>query len=179
MNEKVKKFLESKQKAIYLKNEKDKADFLISLGLFEKEYSPINAYTYEYNIDEWDEKEQKRKYYKKVPVSVTDEEFEQIRSVVGKTSGNRAENKFDIETKANPVATLLTVIAWIVFIGGFIAGLVFGTREVTEGIYYTYTDTEFSFAIALVYWAVSFISGAMMLGFAEVIKLLQDISDKR
>ena len=81
-------------------------------------------------------------------------------------------------TENNPIATALTVIAWIVFIGGFIAGIALGTVEVERGYYYTYTDTEFSFAVAFVYWCVSLISGTMFLGFAEIIKLLDVIKKK-
>ena len=79
---------------------------------------------------------------------------------------------------SNPIATALKIISVIIFIGGFILGIVLGTQEVKQGIYYTYTKTEFSFAIALIYWAVSFISGMLMLGFSEIINLLNSIKNK-
>ena len=66
-------------------------------------------------------------------------------------------------------------MAWIIFIGGLIAGIVLGNVDVSYS-YYTYK--EFSFAIALTYWAISFISGMVFLGFAEIIQLLSDIKEK-
>ena len=89
-----------------------------------------------------------------------------------------AKKEVEEDVSNNPVATALTVIAWVIFIGGFIAGIVLGRVEVEKGYYYTYTDTEFSFAIAFVYWCVSLISGTVFLGFAEIIKLLNAIKRK-
>ncbi len=166
MDERVKEFLEKKQQEAETRKEKKKAKTLISLGLYEKVYSPDGNYSIEYHLSEWDKKGQKSKYYKKVPIAVSEKEFEEIR---------KFSNEKVAET--NPVVIGLTVIAWIIFIGGFIAGIALGTTEVTKGFYYTYTDTEFSFATAITYWAISLISGMMMLGFAEVVKSLNDIKN--
>lgn len=84
----------------------------------------------------------------------------------------------DYEEKVNPVATALTIIAWVIFIVGFVAGIVLGNEEVVHGTYHTYTTTEFSFAVALIYWCVSLVSGTTFLGFAEIIKLLDAIKKK-
>jgi len=94
------------------------------------------------------------------------EEYEQIK--------NNPAISSDL-AKTNIVATILTIIAWVTFIGGFIMGIVYGNVEI-EGYYSDYT--EFSFQVAFIYWAVSFISGMMLLGFAEIIKLLEDIKNK-
>lgn len=72
----------------------------------------------------------------------------------------------------NTMSSVLTVIAWITFIGGFISGIVLARDS------YSHTDAVFSFTVALTYWAVSFISGIFILGFAEIIKLLNDIKNK-
>lgn len=79
---------------------------------------------------------------------------------------------------SNPIATALKVISVIIFIGGFILGIVLGTQKAEYGVLYTYTKTEFSFTIALIYWAASFISGMLMLGFSEIINLLNSINNK-
>ena len=42
------------------------AQELISAGLYEKEYSEKNEYSYEYPDSEWDEENNKQKYFKKV-----------------------------------------------------------------------------------------------------------------
>ncbi len=168
MHEKVKEFLDAKKDAENKKYEEEKQKTLIELGLYEKVYSPDNNYSEEFSSPEWDNANSTYKYYKIVPVELTDEEFQEIKKY----------SKIETTTKSNPVAIALTVIAWIIFIGGFIAGIALGTVEVERGYYYTYTDTEFSFAVAFVYWCVSLISGTMFLGFAEIIKLLDAIRRK-
>ncbi len=168
MNEKLKEFLDAKKVAEKKKYEEEKQKTEIELGLYEKVYSPDNNYGGEFSSSEWDNATSTYKFYKKVPVEITDEEYQEVKKYSKKenTTGN------------NPIATALTVIAWIVFIGGFIAGIALGTVEVERGYHYTYTDTEFSFAVAFVYWCVSLICGTIFLGFAEIIKLLDAIKKK-
>ncbi len=166
MNEKVKVFLESKQKEIEIEREQRKSKKLISLGLYDKVYSPDNNCTEEYRFSEWDAKDQQYKYYKKVPIEVSDEEFEEIQ-VVSKSSNEQQTNP------KNPVSVLLTVIAWIIYICGFIFGIVEGNTAAKP------SDSDFSLATALVYWFVSLISGTPMLFLAEFLKILNDIKNKR
>lgn len=101
-------------------------------------------------------------------IEITDEECKRVIAL--SEPQNNKEQK-------NSVASALTAIAWIVFITGFIVGIVLGNVEVTKGTYFTYTDTEFSFTVAITYWAISFVSGIFILGFAELIKLLNDINN--
>ena len=169
MNEKVEGYLRFKKQEELEKYEKEKRETLINLGLYEKVYSPKNAYSNgEYCFSEWDSVNSTNRYYKKVPIEITDEEYNEIKAYYHKE--DVAEN--------NSIATALTVIALVVFISGFIAGIALGNVEVVKGTYYKYTDTEFSFAIAFTYWCVSFISGTMLLAFAEIIKLLDAIKKK-
>lgn len=142
----------------------DGEDVNVTIKRLESEFSS------EYPSTEWDHINSINKYYKKIPIEVTDEEFEQVRKY-SQTAKPQGDNK-------NGVAQALTIIAWIIFIGGFIAGFALGTVEVERGFYYTYTDTEFSFAAAFVYWCIAFISGTLVLGFAEIIKLLEQIKNK-
>ena len=165
MNEKLKEFLDAKKDAEKKKYEDEKQKTLIELGLFEKVYSPDDNYSEEYSSCEWDSANSTNKYFKKVPVEITDEEYQEVKKY----------SKKEETTENNPIATALSVIAWIVFIGGFIAGIASGIIEV-DGYYYDYT--EFSFAIAFIYWGVSLVSGTMFLGFAEIIKLLDAIKKK-
>lgn len=80
----------------------------------------------------------------------------------------------DLE-KNNIVATILTITAWVIFIAGFVAGILCGNVEI-EG-YYRHS-TEFSFQIAFTYWATAFISGMIFIALSEIIKLLEDIKHK-
>ena len=165
MHEKLVEFLNDKKDLEIKKYEKKKRETLIDLGLYEKVYSPDNEYSNEFCLSEWDDTIQANKYYKNVPIEITDEEYQEVKKY----------SKIEDEPTNNPVAVALTIIAWVIFIGGFIAGIALGTVEIEKG-YNTYT--EFSVAIAFVYWCVALISGTIFLGFAEIIKLLDAIKKK-
>jgi RNA polymerase subunit RPABC4/transcription elongation factor Spt4 len=75
----------------------------------------------------------------------------------------------------NTIAEILKAFALICYIGGFIAGLVFGRAESSTSLYSSHT--EFSFTLALIYWMAFFVSGTVWLGFAEIINLLQRLVD--
>jgi len=168
MNSKLEEYF-LKAKSVQKEN-RDK--HLIQLGLNEKVYSPDGLYSPEYHlIDYTASGENRDKHYKTAPIEVTDEEYEQIL----KAEKNK---KINIQSTSNSVASALTFIAVLTYIGGFILGIVLGNREVTEGIYYTYTTTEFVFSYAITWWIAALVSGTMILGFAEIIKLLDKISNK-
>ncbi len=169
MHEKVKAYLDSRKKVEREKYEAVKSSTLLELDLYEKVYSEFDRYSREYPDVEWDKASHKDRYFKKVPIAVTDEEYKEILKY------SKKEDSLD----TNPIAIALTVIAYIIFIGGFIAGIALGNQDVVKGTYYQYTVTEFSFAIAFTYWCIAFISGTMFLGFAEIIKLLHAIKNKK
>ena len=76
----------------------------------------------------------------------------------------------------NSIASALKVFAWLIIVTGFILGTVMAKVEVPY-VYISGTHTEWSFTLALSYWAASFVSGLVFLGFAEIIILLQEIVD--
>ena len=53
-----------------------KRDVMLCAGLYDKIYSPIR--TQDYCNSEWDEETGQFRYYKQVPIAVTDEEFAEI-----------------------------------------------------------------------------------------------------
>lgn len=162
MNEKVKEFLDAKKEAEKKKYEEDKQKTLIELGLFEKVYSPNNEYSEEFCFSEWDSSNLTSKYYKKVPIEITDEEYQEVK---------KYSKKFIDVSANNPISAILKVIAVIVYIVGFIAGIIIGASISS-------ITMEFSWGGAFAYWAVSFFSGTTILGFAEIIQLLTDIKNK-
>lgn len=70
--DKIEKYLEKQNKIIL----EDREKVLISLGLFEKEYAPDGKESYQYM--EYDYINGQKKYYRPIPINVTDEEWEQI-----------------------------------------------------------------------------------------------------
>lgn len=85
---------------------------------------------------------------------------------------NNSEESFDFVVKIKPengdtengVASAIRILAWITIIGGLILGFILGKDP--------YYD-EFSFTLAVVYWAAGIVTGIILLGFAEIIRLLQ------
>ena len=150
MNEKVKRFLE----------DADKAKILCDLGLCEREYSPSVEETPEYPLYD----AEKRCYCKETPISVTDEEWERIKKkALENTELKKAAQAARDESAGNDiVALLLTGIAAVLYVGGFIAGIVF-------------KDKLDSAAVMFGIWAAAFVEGTVMLGFRRIIKLLNKI----
>lgn len=160
MNDILKQYLEQKEQLHRESYEKEKRDLLIREGLYEKEYS--DTFNDEYY---WYDNLQ-GKNYRKVPIEITDEEYEMVKEIC--KSDNKEPVDVDVD---NGVATVLTVIAWIIYIVGFIVGIVSGTNAAER-----YSD--FNFLVAFIYWVVALVSGTMFLGFAEIIKLLEAIKRK-
>ena len=165
MNEKVKEFLDAKkeeelkkQEELNKKQEEAKRITLIGLGLFEKEYSPDNKYSEEFCCSDWDSNATTNKFYKKVPVEITDEEYEEVKKYT--------EIPSTVSDK-NLIATILRVIGFVVYVVGFIASFFLGVDR--------YGDIS---AMVIVWWIVFFVSGTFYLGFAEIIQLLDDIKRK-
>lgn len=160
MNENVKAFLDKKKEEERAKQEKERNKVLIDLGLYEKEYSESDSYSNEYPLSEWDSVTQTNVYYRNVPYEVTDEEYEQIKKYA-------AKNDNESDECTNVVVNVLSVIAWIIYIGGLITGCVLAG----DGY-------DFKWSVAWLYWCAAIISGTMFLGFAEIIKLLEAIKNK-
>jgi hypothetical protein len=79
------------------------------------------------------------------------------------TEENPEDIIIDFPPTENKVANILSVIALVIFIVGFSVGFVMLFND---------------FWLALSYWVGTFITGIFFIGFAEIIKLLQKISDK-
>ncbi len=162
MNEKVQEFLKQKKENEYKKYQETKRKSLIASGLYEKIYSPDNKKSEEYPYQETES----GKYFKGVPFEVTDEEYEEIKKYLSQSDDamDALKNHF---RKNNPIAAILTVIAWVVYISGLIVGCVYGVDR--------WGDPTI---LMLVYWVAAFIIGTVYLGFAEIIKLLTEIKNK-
>lgn len=166
MNQKVQEFIN--QQKIQLENNKnmEKAKVLNDLGLYDKEYSENSAWSEKYPEYEYDQVTQQGKYFRKIPISVTDEEYAEILKY--SNIDNTQIESDDVKTNSNTIATIFSVIAVFIFILGLFLGIVLG-----DAIGY-----KFSIGVALICWGSGFVGGMLMLGFAEIIKLLTAIKDK-
>lgn len=166
MNQKVQEFIN--QQKIQLENNKnmEKAKVLNDLGLYDKEYSENSAWSEKYPEYEYDQVTQQGKYFRKIPISVTDEEYAEILKY--SNIDNTQIESDDVKTNSNTIATIFSVIAVFIFILGLFLGIVLG-----DAIGY-----KFSIRVALICWGSGFVGGMLMLGFAEIIKLLTAIKNK-
>lgn len=135
-----------------------KSQTLLKLGLYEKEYTDRNECSVDYPYADYDETGAV-KYYRKVPVEVSDEEYEELLKYQKSTSSDKAGSNF--------VAAVFKFSSVLIFIVGFVTGLLYGNVDYGE----------FSFAVAFMYWSAGFISGMTFLGFGEIIQLLTDIKN--
>lgn len=152
----------------YLKQSREK--FLLEKGLYDMVEIPdedVKITSLSDYVKQWDTTTQQMKYYQKVPIEISDEEYKLLRE----TCVEEKKKNANLEDINNTVASALCVIAWIIYIVAFIAGIGFG---IDAAEYYS----EFNFIVALIYWVIGLISGTMFLGFAEIIKLLEAIKRK-
>ena len=166
MNQRVQEFIN--QQKIQFENNKnmEKAKVLNDLGLYDKEYSENPAWSEEYPDYEYDQVTKECRYFKKIPISVTDEEYAEILKY--SNIDNTQIESDDVKTNSNTIATIFSVIAVFIFILGLFLGIVLG-----DAIGY-----KFSIGVALICWGSGFVGGVLMLGFAEIIKLLTAIKNK-
>lgn len=152
MNERVKSYLDEQE----LKLQKQRSRHLMELDFYDKEYTDSKEYTPQYPYKEINPETKEVRYFKKLPILVSEEEYEKIVEANSKTK--------KVENSENAIAYALKIIAVLIYVIGAIVGLAMLFSEQAEGGLY-------ALAKAAV-WGTAF------LGFAEVIKLLEDIKRK-
>ena len=72
--------------------------------------------------------------------------------------------------EGNKIAKAIKVLAIIIFVAGIISGIFMGGQM---GYLFLYSESEFSWTVALTWWAVGSISAILLLGLSEIIDLLE------
>ena len=155
MHELVNQYIEKKKAEKRAAFEKTKTKTLIDLGLYEKEFpaDPVKFDYNEYDSGFYDETAQTYKHFKKVPIEISDEEYEELLKYT--YIEEQAEN--------NTVSKALQYIAVSIYVVGTIAGFIY---------------VEYAFVMTILVWLAAFVSGTIMLGFSEIVKLLHEIKNK-
>ncbi len=73
----------------------------------------------------------------------------------------------------NSIASLLKVLAFVTFIGGFFGGIAVGDTVVPLADLFSNKADEFQFGYALSVWFGAFVLGALLLGASELLSILQ------
>lgn len=160
MDERVKEYLEKKQAECWAEEEKRRADLLIQEGLYTERELSERPEEYTGVLEtEVVTSGAGSKYINKVPLPVTKEEWEQIKKYAEKN---------EAKPEKSSVASLLKILAIVVYVSGFLLGFARG-----KDLY-----GDFSFIMVLTYWILGLFSGTMLLGFSEVVRLLHEINQK-
>ena len=113
MDEKLQKYLDEAK----AKERRKKDELLISLGLTKDETVRIYSESYSDVYNKWDAETDKYYADVKVPITVTDEEYEEIK----KYASNSTDEATDLDTKAENFLAILNTIFLII---GIITALV-------------------------------------------------------
>ena len=113
MDEKLQKYLDEAK----AKERRKKDELLISLGLTKDETVRIYSESYSDVYNKWDAETDKYYADVKVPITVTDEEYEEIK----KYASNSTDEATDLDTKAENFLAILNAIFLII---GIITALV-------------------------------------------------------
>ncbi len=73
----------------------------------------------------------------------------------------------------NSIASLLKVLAFVTFIGGFFGGIAVGDTVVPLADLLTYEADKFHFEYTVAVWFGAFVLGALLLGASELLSILQ------
>ncbi|MGD8189068.1 hypothetical protein ACQCN2_03610 [Brevibacillus ginsengisoli] len=77
----------------------------------------------------------------------------------------------------NSVARMVSRIAGLTLFCSFIAGIIYGNVEI-PATYSTVSDSKFVWTIVLTWWVEGIIAFGFLLGFAQIIELLDRINNK-
>ena len=156
MNEFVRKYIETKKAEKRAAFEKERDKKLIELGLYYKKFVPeddvVNDPNFNYEDTEYDYVDGKNGYSKKIPLEVTDEEYEEILKY---STSNVKKGKREV------VSVIIEVIAWATVVAGLFTGCAFLDE----------------FYITAMVWGSTFLSAVGLLSFSKIIDLLSEIRD--
>lgn len=155
MNQIVEQYLEDKRKIFRRIEEENRSKRLLELGLSTKEYLEDQEFTEDYQFFDDD----LQKWYRYIPIDVTDAEYAEICKYAPKEVLPEKPLK---KPKENGVKSAIQIVAYVIFAIGFIAGVIM--------------SQELSAGIGVAYGTCAVVLGILMLGFAEIIKLLDKIS---
>jgi hypothetical protein len=154
MNEKVKAYIEKAEKDRKMKEQVEKEELLISLGLYETVYSD----THQPGFTGYDRKT--KKYYRLVPLEVSDEEYATILELNPETAEPAKPSFWIIGTR---------IFAWIAFFSILIYGFILSYRYGEAG------DLGTGLLISVGAILAAFLSASGIMIFTEMVQNIADI----
>ena len=153
--------------------QQQKRDFLYSEGIYEIEYSKDGKESEEYQEYDYDQTTGEFKFYKYVFPEISDEEYEQLKALKEKAEG-REEKKVATNKLDTPlISKILLYIGTSIFVGGIFLAFITLVTWLDD-----FALNDFAVEAFFVILGTSFTEFAFFWGFAEIIKLLNDIKNK-
>lgn len=151
MSERIEEAIKELNAKKEAEDQKKRAALLMRLDICDREYNPdARGYTRAY--PNWEN----GKYFKKIPLEVTDEEYAQICELVEE----------EVPTVKSPnIVAVLKVFAYIVFFVGFIMGIILGFALDNIIVLFSYL-------------IIAGILGTVLFALAEIVSLLSEINSK-
>jgi len=153
MNEKLKAYFEKMEEDKKQRAQYEKDELLISQGLYETVYSdtPQSGYTYD---------KKAKKYYKLIPIEVSDDEYQRILDYVPDTID---------PPKPSIWNTVMRIFAWSILVVVLIYGLVLCVQYILAG------DLYYGLLIAVGAIVVAFLSASGVMIFIDMAQNVADI----
>lgn len=175
MNQEVLDFIKLKDQEYAALKAEEKRAFMDKAGIWKKVFEDAddqaaNGEKQEYPYGEYDGDKWKR--YRRVYPELTEEEFAAMKQAQDRVDEAKHDEKEEKSSGSSGLATFLKVLAFVLFIGAFIAGIALANKEVSVGTYYTHTEKKFDLGTAIIYWGIGLFSGSVMLGFASIVENL-------
>ena len=177
MNPKVERLIAEKMRSSDMKTrrsiQEDKSRLATKFALYGDmrrlgPNDPLEAY--ENAETEWDEENQEYVYYAKMPLELSDEEYESLKRL----EESETQDSNDDGELGYLTGRALQFIAIAIYILVFISGIVSGV-SMNFDVFNESVNVNFSWGAALVVWVMTFVSGTVILGFAKVVQLLSAI----
>ena len=181
MNAKVESFLNKAMEEEQDREKKYRYLVMEYAGLLsdEKDYCEVTRKEY---YDQPEGKKENGKYYlkKPVPLDIPDEEFSAVEAAIPKEKLEdfrlKAAGAEIMETGKSNAAVFLTVLGWLIWIGGLIISFAgAGVTRTVAGYFGDRTVKEFSFLAFISAFITYLVSGALCLCAAELFRKLQAI----
>lgn len=151
MNPVYQEYMETLQLKLAVQQQCQRSNFLMQEGLFTKEYAPDDTAP-GYPFEEWDPALGKLRRYRKEPLELTDQQWQELQQLYQQVHTPQPSEK------RSPIGRFLTGAAWGLYICGFLTGCGFLFHNLTA---------------AFLIWIAAFLWGTFFLGMAEIIRLLQ------
>ncbi|TBL69937.1 hypothetical protein [Paenibacillus thalictri] len=105
----------------------------------------------------------------------TRNQFYGIKRKEGRKEERKVDSTLMTSDGENAVAKIIRIIAIVEMVLGLIVGYKLANSEIANILH---TKSGFQWSVALTWWISTIVSGFLLLGFSEIVRLLHEINNK-